>query len=126
LVGSNKEEQETDFLRFMSVSGRSSLTVRSQVCPVHHQAKFEEPPANKQEAEQGVAHQPAISSAITFQLPFNRAGGRASNVRSQTTQYEEIQRRPACVGGLHAMPVGAWRTGERRFCKRLPRSDASG
>jgi hypothetical protein len=32
---------------------------------------------------QGVAHQPAISFSISFQHPFNRAGGRTSNVREK-------------------------------------------
>ena len=32
-------------------------------------------------AEQVVTHQPAISFSISFQYPFNRAGGRTSNVR---------------------------------------------
>jgi hypothetical protein len=31
-------------------------------------------------AEQIVAHQPAISFSISFQHPFNRAGGRTFNV----------------------------------------------
>jgi hypothetical protein len=30
-----------------------------------------------------VAHQPAISFPISFQYPFNRAGGRTSNVRDK-------------------------------------------
>ena len=33
-----------------------------------------------QQAEQCVAHQPAISFSISFQQPFNRASGRTSNV----------------------------------------------
>jgi hypothetical protein len=32
---------------------------------------------------QAVAHQPAISFSISFQHPFNRAGGRTSNVREK-------------------------------------------
>ena len=34
-----------------------------------------------EEAEQVVAHQPAVSFSISIQNPFNRAGGRTSNVR---------------------------------------------
>jgi hypothetical protein len=33
-----------------------------------------------QEGEQPVTHQPAISFSTSFQHPFNRAGGRTSNV----------------------------------------------
>lgn len=40
----------------------------------------------KVEAEQVVTHQPVISSPISFQHPFNCAGGRTSNVRQKTKQ----------------------------------------
>jgi len=33
------------------------------------------------EEQRVVTHQPAISFSISFQHPFNRAGGRTSNVR---------------------------------------------
>jgi hypothetical protein len=38
------------------------------------------------EAEQVMTHQPAISFSNSFHIPFNRAGGRTSNVRPK--QYE--------------------------------------
>ena len=40
-------------------------------------------------AEQVVARQPAISSSISPQTPFNRAGGRTSNVRLENKDMSE-------------------------------------
>ena len=45
-------------------------------------------PRKKEEAEQVVTHQPAISFSIAFQHPLNRAGGRTSNVGQETEDHE--------------------------------------
>jgi hypothetical protein len=39
------------------------------------------------ESEQVVTHQPAISFSISLQFPFNRAGGRTSNVLQRNEEY---------------------------------------
>jgi hypothetical protein len=44
---------------------------------------FPHPRLDEKEAEQVVAHQPAISISISTRFPFNRAGGRTSNVRQK-------------------------------------------
>jgi hypothetical protein len=46
-----------------------------------------------EEAEQVVTHQPAISSSISFQHQFNRAGGRTSNVvqKNKTNENNPIR-----------------------------------
>jgi hypothetical protein len=41
-------------------------------------------------AEHVVTHQPAISFSISFQHPFNRAGGRTSNVLPKKSNMKEI------------------------------------
>jgi hypothetical protein len=38
-----------------------------------------------------VTHQPAISFSILFHFPFNRAGGRTSNVRQDMQTYSQIR-----------------------------------
>ena len=42
-------------------------------------------------SEQVVTHQPAISFSISFQHPFNRAGGRTSNVVRRAKQGASCQ-----------------------------------
>jgi hypothetical protein len=47
--------------------------------------------------EQVVTHQPAKSFTISFQHPFNRAGGRTSNVRRQRIMSRFILNKVARV-----------------------------
>ncbi len=44
---------------------------------------FEVDPSDSENGEQVVTHQPAISFSISIHFPFNRAGGRTSNVRQK-------------------------------------------
>jgi hypothetical protein len=39
--------------------------------------------------QQVVTRQPAISFSISFQHPFNRAGGRTSNVRQKVSNHNK-------------------------------------
>lgn len=61
------------------------------------------------DSKQFVARQPAISSAITFQHPFNRAGGRTSDVRPKTIRSQpnnlHLLYKHTPYFGLEGLPV---------------------